>query len=127
MSDEDYFEGPEPPMRYAEQVKAFAAMNRGCTVDEWAAFCVRMAHRAYREAYQRGYEWRERDPNAIGMTPDLRDEWQWTSPVELDADEQKAHVTGELLEDIDDEKQAKYLDAIGRYYGTFRVVVSKVK
>jgi hypothetical protein len=122
-----YYEGPEPPLRYAEQVKAFAAMNAGATVEDWAAFCTRMAHRVYREGYTRGKEWRERDPDAIGSVPDLRDDWMWNSPVEPDEDAMKAPVQGEFLEDVDDENKARYLDAIGRYHGTFRIVVSKAK
>ena len=126
-----YYEGPQPPERFAHYVAAFVAAHPGGTVNDWALYATRLAHRAYREGYTRGKEWRERDIETLGgYTPEQVDErdhgWEWRSQQMPTSEELAAKVNGDLLEDLpDDDARAKYLDALGRYAGTFRIVVSR--
>jgi hypothetical protein len=123
-----YYEGPEPPSRYAQSVVFFAATHPGATVEEWAAFTLTLAQRCYREGYTRGKEWRERDLDSVmAATEDVAaHDWEWNSPQIPTSEELAARVEGSLLEDMpDEEARVRYLDAIGRLTGTFRVVVSR--
>lgn len=129
-----YYDGPSPPLRYAEAVVQFAVTHVDATVGEWAAFASRLARRCYTEGYVRGYEWRERQidqldaaARAQAIEEDTRrHDWSWTSDQVPTSEEMAAKVGGSLLDDLpDDEARARYLDAMGRYDGTFRIVVSR--
>lgn len=127
---ERYYEGPEPPHRFAEQVVMFAKHNPGATVEQWAQFATNLARGAYQAGYTRGFEWSERDLDRLNPgAPELLAEQQahdfdWHAPEHLTSAELARTVEGDFLDKLpDDEARARHLDAIGRYYGGFRVVV----
>jgi hypothetical protein len=83
-----YYEGPQPPERLLAQVGEFANLNPRATRAEWAEFARKLAAAAYRDGYQRGYEWVERDeePTYKRLPPELIAEqddpdWQWSPPL----------------------------------------------
>lgn len=128
-----YYEGPEPPMRLAQQVAEWAWMHPKATRAEWAAFAVRFAHGAYRDGFVRGFEWAERDLDRLQLGDPERlaeleaHDFVWHSPDHLTS-QQLAEVVPrsqeEYLEKLpDDLARARYLHAVGRYTGAFRVVV----
>lgn len=53
-------EGPEPPLRVAQEVRLFRALHPGATADEWEQYATRHAESAYRQGYIRGFEYNER-------------------------------------------------------------------
>ncbi len=125
-----FYEGPEPPHRIAEQVVAFAGMNPHATKKEWAEFAIRLATGTYRDAFVRGFEWSERDMNLLdrGAPEHLADleahDFVWHAPAHLTSDQLAERVEGEFYETLpDDAEKARYLDAIGRYQGDFRIIV----
>lgn len=127
---ERYYEGPDPPQRYAEQVVAFAKMNPQATREDWARFTVNLVRAAYRAGWTRGFEWTDRDLEQLRPgDPELLAEqqahdWTWHAPEALTSDELARSVKGEFLDALpDDAARARYLDMLGRYYGGFRVVV----
>lgn len=127
---ERYYEGPEPPMRLAEQVVAFAAANSGATRGEWMRYAVAMAQSAYRSGYVRGIEWAERDLDRLDVgDPDrLADQQQhdfeWHAPEAPSAQALAERVAGaDFLDDLPtDAARAWVLDNLGRHAGGFRVV-----
>jgi hypothetical protein len=126
---ERFYEGPRPPMRLAEEVAAFGAANPSATREEWARFATRLAHGAYRDGFTRGFEWAERDLDRLDMgDPErvaelLRHDFEWHSPDHLTSDELRERVGGEFFDTLpDDAQKARYLDALGRYQGSYRVV-----
>jgi hypothetical protein len=127
---EQFYEGPIPPMRFAEEVVIFAKTYPNATVEQWAEFSVRQVQASYRAGYARGYEWQARDLDKLpSFSPErVADEMAnnppWTAPESLTSDELAQAVEGDFLRQLpDDESRAKYLDSLGRYYGGFRVVV----
>lgn len=122
--------GPRPPERFAEQVVAFAGMHPKATREEWAAFATRLAISGYREAFARGVSWSE---NALASAPAggpeheaeaARYAFPWHAPIRATSDELKEEVEGEFYETFEDDgERARYLDAVGRYDGAFRLVV----
>lgn len=127
-TDGTYYEGPEPPDRLSQYVLFFAATNPGATVEAWAVFATKLAQQSYREGYVRGREWRERDLDATLSSAEERREyeWEWNAPQVPTTEEMAAKVGGSVLDDLpDEESRVRYLDALGRLTGTFRVVVSR--
>ena len=125
-----YYEGPTPPMRFAEEVVVFAKIYPNATVEQWAEFTVRQVQASYRAGYARGYDWQARDLDRLpSESPERTDDEArnnppWTAPESLTSDELAQAVEGDFLGKLpDDESRAKYLDSLGRYYGGFRVVV----
>lgn len=66
---EKYYEGPEPPERFALMAIEFANLYPTATREQWVAFATEQARGAYRSGYMRGFEYVERDPSA--WRPDL--------------------------------------------------------
>jgi hypothetical protein len=125
-----YYEGPEPPLRYAGQVVAFAKSHPQATREQWAQFATNLARGAYRAGWTRGFEWTERDLDQLRpddperLVDQYAHDWTWHAPDALTSDELTQVVAGDFLSQLpDDEARARYLDVLGRYYGTFRVVV----
>lgn len=127
----NFYEGPEPPKRFAQQVAEFARLYPNATVDEWAQMAVRLACAAYRAGYVRGFEWAERDLDKLDLgDPDMLAEsmardWEWhdSRPTEF----MRKQVQGDFLDALtDDAQRAAYLDLLGRYHGRFRIVVEPV-
>lgn len=128
-----YYEGPHPPQRLAEQVAEWAWMHPKATRAEWASFAIRFAHGAYRDGFVRGFEWAERDLDQLKLGDPERlaeldaHDFVWHSPDHLTS-QQLAEVVPrsqeEYLESLpDDEARARYLHAVGRYTGAFKVVL----
>ena len=65
-----FYEGPEPPRRIGERVKAFRLYNPDADPAEWAAFAERLARNCYREGFVRGYEWLERSWEGPAKEPE---------------------------------------------------------
>ncbi len=88
---EKYYDGPEPPARYAQQAELYAQLNPEATAEEWKAFAIASADLAYREAYVRGFEWRERDLDAKAERDELdraRHDWEMQLPERQKAEQQ---------------------------------------
>lgn len=86
-----YYEGPEPPARLLAQVGEFANLNPKATRAGWAEFARKLAAAAYRDGYQRGYEWAERDEEPVykKLPPELyadqeSPDWEWSPPLGTD-------------------------------------------
>lgn len=127
---ERYYEGPEPPMRLAEQVVAFAKANPEATRGEWGKYAVALAQSAYRSGYVRGIEWAERDLDKLEPgDPELlseleRHDFLWHAPEALTTRELAERVGGDFLETLpDDAARARVLDQLGHHAGSFRVVL----
>jgi hypothetical protein len=102
-----YYEGPQPPERLLALVVEFANHNPKATRADWVAFCKRMAGQAYRDGYQRGYEYVERDeqPSYKKLPPEMvaaqeDPDWEWSPPLgpdlELPDDQPEEFEPGEL-------------------------------
>lgn len=79
-----YYEGPEPPLRFADMAIEFANLYPTATRAQWLRFATEHAREAYRAGYQRGYEYVERDPDFFrtDLPPDkiadMHDpDWRW--------------------------------------------------
>lgn len=125
-----FYEGPQAPQRLSEQVVAFAVMHPTATREEWAQFATRLATGAYRDGFTRGFEWAERDLDRLDVGDPERvaelqaHDFTWHSPGHLTSRELAERVDGEFYETLpDDEQKARYLDAVGRYQGGYRLVV----
>lgn len=125
-----FYEGPQPPQRISEQVVAFALMHPQATREEWAQFTTRLAAGSYRDGFTRGFEWAERDLDRLDHGDPERvaeleaHDFVWHAPGHLTSDELKERVEGDFYETLDDDDQkARYLDAVGRYQGGYRLVV----
>lgn len=125
-----FYEGPAAPPRLAEQVAAFAVMNPKATREEWATFATRLAIGSYRDGFTRGFEWAERDLDRLDFGDPERvaeleaHDFEWHAPAHLTSTQLAERVEGEFYETLpDDEAKARYLDAVGRYQGGFRLVV----
>ncbi len=55
-----FYEGPEPPPRLAQEVRVFAALHPQATAEEWRDFVTLHVSLAYRDGFTRGLEWNER-------------------------------------------------------------------
>ena len=76
---EALYEGPEPPHRQLHtRARAFLLVGHERTDAQWVEFAQRLATNAYREGFQRGYEWRaKRWPESlVGGPPEQRAEQQ---------------------------------------------------
>lgn len=51
-----YYEGPSPPSRLADAVRAFRVMYPEADADAWERFSREEAARGYQEGWQRGFE-----------------------------------------------------------------------
>lgn len=125
-----YYEGPEPPLRIAEQVVAFAKANPQATRGEWARYATALGQSTYRSGYVRGLEWTERDLGKLDLgDPDVlahqrAHDFEWHAPEAL--------TTGELADVVEaddffdrlpnDAARAQALDVLGMHTG-FRVVL----
>ena len=81
-----WYEGPEPPPRFAEYVTDFANLHPKANRGEWARFATKMAGEAYRSGFQRGYEHVERDPEPgfQRLPPELvadQEDPEWRDPT----------------------------------------------
>lgn len=125
-----YYEGPEPPMRLAEQVVAFAVMNPEANRGEWARYATALAQSAYRSGYVRGLEWAERDLDKLDVgDPELliergRHDFEWHAPETLTTAALAERVSSQdfLAELPNDVSRAYVLDVLGRHSG-FRVML----
>lgn len=120
-------------MRLAEMVVHWMAEHPNATRAQWAEFTVRMLHGAYRDGFARGYGWAERELDRMPADAPERlaeleaHDFVWHSPAHMTS-QQLAEVAPrnqeEYLERMPkDEDRARYLYALGRYTGAFRVVV----
>jgi len=123
-------ETPPPPMRLSEQVVAFASMNPAATRGEWSEFAIKLATGASREGFRRGAEWTERELARLPADDPARVEeagqydYPWHAPGHLTDTELQEVVVGDFFEKLpDDAQKARYLDAVGQYDGSFRVVI----
>jgi len=124
-----YHEGPEPPPRLRDEVLLFRAMNPGVTVDDFVLFTTIAVNDAYKQGFERGYEWRERallDPeNAAQRAADeAAHDWDVTNGnPEMRAILESGEDPRDPLRGVPAEERAKFFDTLGAYYGTHRVVV----
>lgn len=126
---ERYYEGPNPPRRYGEEVGLFDRMYPLALPEEWRTFATALAEKAYREGYMRGLEWTERDlasreeadPEVEAVTRDH--EWSLWRDSPTAYERIMAGDPNDPLDGIPREKQAEFLDQLGAVMGTHRVVV----
>ena len=76
-----FYEGPEPPPRIAEEVRMFHILYPTAEWQQWEEFAVRFAHNCYRDGFVRGYEWQERGWDGPAEDPERlleeeRHNWQ---------------------------------------------------
>jgi hypothetical protein len=65
-----WHEGPRPPRRYQDAARAYRLMRPYAQAEQWEAFAVALAERAYREGWMRGFEWAEREfPKGPELAP----------------------------------------------------------
>jgi hypothetical protein len=129
-----YYEGPEPPVRLAEQVVMFAVANPHATREAWSLFATALAGGAYRSGYVRGFEWAERDLDKLDvgdpavLASNEAHDYEWHAPEALTTAQLQEVVGGDFLAQLpDDAARAQYLDTVGRYTGGFRVVLVQEK
>lgn len=102
------YEGPQPPERLYDAARAFAALHPNATVPEWADFASSLAQGAWRDAWLRGVEHVERDPDffrddlppdvvADMLTPGWRDSKPITFPAPPEAVVPAEFGDGDLL------------------------------
>lgn len=122
-----YHEGPEPPVRLAEEARLFAVSFPGASSEEWERFASALAAKAYREAWTRGFEWAERDLDAKPkddpdvLAEELRHAWT-IGGHDARVDEMLALGDPfDPLRGVPEENKAAFLNAMGRRAG-FRVV-----
>lgn len=96
------YEGPQPPERLHDAARAFAALHPNATVPDWAEFATTLAQGAWRDAWLRGVEHIERDPDFFrdDLPPDvvadmLTPGWRDSPPMPFPAPPQ-AMVPAEL-------------------------------
>jgi hypothetical protein len=63
-----YYEGEEPPARFADIVEAFALTKPAPTRAQWAEFARKHAEEAYRQGWVRGWERAERGGEPLPST-----------------------------------------------------------
>ena len=56
-----WYEGHEPPGRLEQQVAIWARAHPRATRVEWAAYALSLGHASWREAWERGFQWAERE------------------------------------------------------------------
>jgi hypothetical protein len=102
-----FYEGPAPPERLLALVVEFANHNPKATRADWVGFGKRLAAQAYRDGYQRGWEWAERqeEPEYKRLPPELvaaqeDPDWEWSPPLgpelELPDDQPEEFDPGDL-------------------------------
>ena len=107
-----FYEGPNPPLRIAEEVELFDRLHPQATLEDWKRFTVAVSENAYRDGFIRGFEWAERDLDAKPKTdPDVIAE-------ELRHAESVGTYT---VDELTEEHRAILLDERGIEAGTFRV------
>lgn len=97
-----YYEGPEPPARFGEEARAFAAAAER-SPGEWMAFSAYLAEKAYQEGYIRGLEHAERLPTLPHEVAEdaRRHDWAWVPPVPVRVtDEERATLEEMYSEQI---------------------------
>ena len=73
---EQFYEGPQPPKRLAERVKAFRLYYPNATPEEWESFALTFGQNCYRDGFTRGYDWNERDWKGPAIDPEQLAEMQ---------------------------------------------------
>lgn len=128
-----FYEGPEPPPRIEQSVRAFAALNPHATVQQWMDFSVANAQEWYRSGHVRGLEWAERDLDRRDPVTDpehlldkRRHDWSWVDMHPSEQDLARV-VARDPYENFSPEQRALALDSLGRYFGGYRVFVEPVK
>jgi hypothetical protein len=89
-----YYEGPEPPDRLRESATSFANMYPSATRKQFVEMAAELAAEAYRSGWVRGFEWAERDPDALGtinpkippevIADQIDPDWRWRPAVVLE-------------------------------------------
>jgi hypothetical protein len=122
-------EGPEPPLRLRDEVRMFRVMHPLATAEQWYAQCLELVDAAYRQGFARGYEWKERDLDSSHKESErLAD----IAKHAVDIAEGNTNLRASLdsgidlsdpLHGIPAEYRAEFVDALGAYSGTHRVVL----
>jgi hypothetical protein len=76
-------DGPEPPPRLALEVAMFRRHSPNADHGRWSEFAAKLARNSYRDGFQRGLEWAERDWTLDSKDPEQLMEaaaQDWTLP-----------------------------------------------
>ncbi len=118
-----FYEGPEPPPRFREELALFRVMHPLATPAEVDAVVGRLIDNAYRSGYVRGNEAMERDPSQRGEPVEellcaQREDWSLAA-----ADPRIARILATGRDDADPlagvpvDEQVAFIEALGRRYG----------
>lgn len=125
-----YHEGPEPPVRLAEEVQLFERMYPDASIDAWRDFTIAMAAKAYRDGYLRGLEWEVRDLNTRdqGVDPEVqaqadRHGWSLSASSPTAREILERGDPNDPLSGIPRENRAGFLAQLGAAFGAYGVVV----
>lgn len=98
-----YYEGPEPPKRLRQVAEEFVATHPKATRSEWLEMAVSLAEAAYKEAYDRGLGWADRDLDRRDPVDDPEalaeieaHDWDWTGGAPTSDETADQSVEGDL-------------------------------
>ncbi len=122
------YEGPEPPRRLADEVRAFRRLYPDASGDEWEEFATTIAENSYRDGYVRGFEWTERDLDSKPkddpdvLAEQMRHDWAPSDNPDVRLALQQGDPRDPLAS-ASPEARAALFDEIGARLGTHRVFV----
>lgn len=123
-----YYEGPEPPLRLAEQARIFAIEQPLAAAAEWEEFAARLAFASYRDGWVRGREARARgflpegDPNLAEAA--RRADWTlWHGHPTTREVLMRGHDPSDPLAGVPPDRRVEVLQQMAEAAGTFRIVV----
>lgn len=128
-----FYEGPEPPKRIWEQVRLFKMATRPDDIDAWEDFAVEFAQACYRDGWQRGFEWAERDLDARPkddpdvLAEQIRHAWSLSDDPKIASALEAGIDPTDPLAGVSEEHRAFLLDELGQLSGGYRVVMDDPK
>jgi hypothetical protein len=73
-----FYEGPDVPLRYAEQAELFSRMNPAASWEIWKDYAITLAEAAYRDGFVRGLEHEARHGTEPAPDPVLACRHGWS-------------------------------------------------
>jgi len=124
-----FYEGPDPPVRIAEQARLFLLANPGAGSVAWESFARELAGSAYRDGFTRGIEAlaRRKEPESFPSLDDAADrerhEWSLREHSEAMARFLDGEGEGDPLAGVPPHERAAVFDELGIVSGGHRVVL----
>jgi len=126
-----FYEGPDLPPRFEEEVEIFEKLHPLATAEQWRGLVYGMMRNAYRDGYVRGYEHRER-LDAAGSQEEQRlreadveaHDWSlWKGqPTSEEMRRRFEEQRVDPFSGFSPEHRAQMFAEIGQHDGTYRVV-----